>query len=269
MGSWHLYDTDRSPFMANMTRVFDAADAHGIYVVFQPIPAYGELPDDIRAAVPLSSWWSFWWANSTYPGTDPSLQGLGIWQAFFKGYVGPMLRAFGSDPCILMLKFVNEPGGLPTDSLGTLARYYATMGGLARAAGFQGYLSYEGPGGGPGYAGLITSILHYAPNFGPAVYDIHYPSTSEVATEATSAASYGVKLWVGEVYASWVNSAYFTTFKQHNVAACINRWDEDGTYLVRWTGGWATAPTPGTLTSTATTISSLETQILGTAVFFR
>jgi hypothetical protein len=269
MGSWYLYSnsTTHASFMANMTRVFDAADANGVYVVFQPIPAYGELPSDVRAAWLLSTWWGHWWANDTYPGTDPALRGLGIWQAFFKGYTLPMLQAFGNRPSMLMLKFINEPN---SPSNGVLATFYATMGRLARTqAGWTGYISYESSGGRRGEAGLIIDILSRYPNFGPAVYDIHYPTADQVVSDAQAAAALGVRLWVGEMYASWLTSTYVGDFRQYNVASCINRWDEDGTYLVKWSGGWRTAPTPGTPTVEATTVSNLDTQYLGTAVFFR
>jgi hypothetical protein len=268
MGSWGMYLQNKSGFLSTFARIFNAADANGIYVVFCFTPAYDEMPVDIQAAVPSASWASFWWADSPYPGTNSSLQGLGIWEASFKGYIGPMLREFGSRQSLLMLKFVNEPGELPTDALGTLARYYGIMGGLARAAGFQGYLSYEGPGGNEGYAGLINSILKFAPNFKPAVYDIHYPDQSGIASEASTASASGVALWVGEVHASWVNSASLGTLRQHNVALTVYRWDEDGNLLVKWTGGLQTAPATGTLTRTATGLSNLETQVLGTPEFF-
>jgi len=268
MGSWGQFVQNRTTYLETFARVFNSADTNGIYVVFSFEPAYGEMPADIQAAVPAASWASFWWADSSYPGTNSSLRGLGIWEASFKDYIGPMLKTFESHQSLLMLKFVNEPGELPSDALDTLARYYGIMGGMARAAGFQGYLSYEGPSGNLGYAGLIDSILTYAPNFKPAVYDIHYPDASDIAGEATAAFADGVTMWVGEVHASWVNSVSLGALRQYNVALSVYRWDEDGTLLVRWMGGWETAPQAGALTLTATNLSNLETQVLGTPVFF-
>ena len=268
MGSWGKYLQNKTAFLNTFARVFNSADANGIYVVFCFAPAYDEMPADIQAAVPAASWASFWWADSPYPGTNSSLHGLGIWEASFKGYIEPMLETFGSRQSLLMLKFVNEPGGLPTDALGTLARYYGVMGNLARAAGFRGYLSYEGPGGHEGYAGLISDILTYAPNFKPAVYDVHYPDPSGIAGDAALASTNGVALWVGEVSESWVSSASLGALHQYNAALTVYRWDEDGGLLVRWTGGWNTAPPTGTLTQTATSLSDLETQVLGVPEFF-
>src|SRR5579875_573160 len=264
--SWGKYVLDKQTFMSNLSRMVNQANKYGVWNMWEFTPNWNQMPADIRNAVPQSSWWGFWWNDSPYPGTDPTLQGLGIWEAWFKGFLSPLITYLDPQPCTLSYKFVNEPSGLPANSLGVLAKYYSTIIKLARAQGAKAYLSYEGPGGHSGTAGLITQIRQLASNAGPAIYDEHYPAISNLQQDSQSAQQLGVGFWDGEDRVSDVaNTTFLSALKQYNRALTVYRWDKDGDLLVAdGTGSGGT----GTLTQTALNLFNLEDQILGTAQFF-
>jgi hypothetical protein len=266
--SWGKYVLDKQTFMNNLARMVDQANKYGIWNMWEFTPNWNQMPADIRNAVPQSSWWGFWWNDSPYPGSDPNLQGLGIWEAWFKGFISPLMSYLDPQPCTLSYKFVNEPSGLPTNSLGVLAKYYGRMIQLSRLQGATKYLSYEGPGGHPGTDGLITQIQSNASpqNAKPAIYDEHYPAISNLQQDSQASEQLGVGFWDGEDRVSDVaNTTFMSALKQYNCALTVYRWDKDGDLLVAdGTGSGGT----GTLTQTAINLFNLENQILGPAQFF-
>jgi hypothetical protein len=266
--SWGMYQNDSSRFTSNLNRVINAANANGIYVIwgFANIPS--SVPTDVHSNfADFGQYWTWWWNDGMYNGNQQSLQGLPAWQAFFKGFVGPIVTKLDSQPCTLGYKFVNEPGNFPSSNSDSyLSAYYASIGSQVRAMGSTKYFVYEGPGAHPGSVDLINSIQRSmsAGNYRPAIYDVHYPQSSGVSSDGPLTVQNNVSFWDGEDFASYVvASGYMQSFVQNNAASSVYRWDEDGNLLASGAGS-----TPGTLTSGAYSLSNQQTQVLGTAKFF-
>jgi hypothetical protein len=266
--TWGQYQNDPATFMSDITRVVSAANANGIYVIweFGSANPNQDMPTDLSGD--FGNWWPYWWNDQTYNGNQASLQGLPIWQAWFKGFIQPVMSAVDSQPCTLGYKFANEPQGFPSsDSLGFLSSFFASMGSQTRAAGFVKDLVYTGPGSHPGTAGLIDEIQAQmsSGSFRPAIYEVHYAETdpASFANDGQSAPGHGVAVWDGEEAPSFFTQANVQNLMSLNASSTVFRWDEDGNLLASGTG-----TTPGTVTQTATDLSALETQVLGNAQFY-
>jgi hypothetical protein len=271
---WGKFVKNETVYLANLKRFTDAANANGVWLIWGPGSDYMEVPADVLAGVQHSgrwtNWWSYWWSDGPYLGTDPSLQGLGIWEAWAKDFLVPIAKIVDPLPCTFAWKFTNEPRGI--NSIVDLAKFYAVVGAAVRTVSSNTYLVYEGPNANSGYAGFINEIQTYMPSgvsYKPAIYDIHYPNSTILQSDGAAAAANGVGFWNGECYSGWFSSSYLASHVSANAASNIFRWDEDGDLLMHSPNpdGY---PTPtGTLTSTATSLSARMNTALGPAQFFR